>query len=114
MWITMMLFCPQSPGSLSRNSPNWIQQWAAQVAEHTKPAADPLRSPRGPSKLPPQPPQDASADSRPRRKLPTPPTAPHHHSPSPFTPVSPKQSDLSDHESPTKNRVSEYVYKFWN
>ncbi|KAK3887858.1 hypothetical protein Pcinc_008009, partial [Petrolisthes cinctipes] len=96
----------KSPGSLSRNSPNWIQQWAAQVAEHTKPAADPLRSPRVPSKLPPQPTQDPSVDSRPRRKLPTPPTAPHHHSSSsPFTPVSPKQSDLSDHESPTKNKA---------
>ncbi|XP_050693905.1 mucin-19-like [Eriocheir sinensis] len=86
-----------SPGSLSRNSPNWIQQWAAQVAEHTKTTSElskpPQSSPRGtrgaanttasPSPLNPLnthsislSSSQESSEARPRRKLPTPPTAP--------------------------------------
>lgn len=96
----------KSPSSLSRNSPNWIRQWAAQVAEHTKPSDasinSALGSPRGP-----KPPlaslssSQESSDSRPRRKLPTPPT---HHST--FAMASMKTNDLSDQESPIKGRVS--------
>ena len=41
------------------------------------------------------------SESRPRRKLPTPPT---HHLP--FSMTTPRASDMSDHESPTKGRVS--------
>ncbi|XP_069951743.1 nucleolar protein dao-5 isoform X8 [Cherax quadricarinatus] len=94
----------KSPSSLSRNSPNWIRQWAAQVAEHTKPSDasinSALGSPRGP-----KPPlaslssSQESSDSRPRRKLPTPPT---HHST--FAMASMKTNDLSDQESPIKGR----------
>ncbi|XP_069187269.1 dentin sialophosphoprotein isoform X13 [Procambarus clarkii] len=95
----------KSPGSLSRSSPNWIRQWAAQVAEHTKPSDASIKtalgSPRGP-----KPPlaslssSQESSDSRPRRKLPTPPA---HHSP--FAIAALKANDLSDHESPTKGRA---------
>nr|XP_053640725.1 centrosomal protein of 170 kDa protein B-like isoform X3 [Cherax quadricarinatus] len=95
----------KSPSSLSRNSPNWIRQWAAQVAEHTKPSDasinSALGSPRGP-----KPPlaslssSQESSDSRPRRKLPTPPT---HHST--FAMASMKTNDLSDQESPIKGRA---------
>ncbi|XP_063612953.1 centrosomal protein of 170 kDa protein B-like [Penaeus indicus] len=96
----------KSPSSISRSSPNWIQQWAAQVAEHTKSpdnsVKNSLGSPRGH-----KPPlaslssSQESSDSRPRRKLPTLPT---HHTP--FSVTSPRASDMSDHESPTKGRVS--------
>ncbi|ROT85835.1 hypothetical protein C7M84_005628 [Penaeus vannamei] len=95
----------KSPSSISRSSPNWIQQWAAQVAEHTKSpdssAKNSLGSPRGH-----KPPlaslssSQESSDSRPRRKLPTLPT---HHTP--FSVTSPRASDMSDHESPTKGRA---------
>ncbi|KAK7078673.1 hypothetical protein SK128_000012 [Halocaridina rubra] len=101
----------QSPVSLSRSSPNWIQQWAAQVAEHTK-------TPDGSSKLPLGSPRGSkpplaslsssqeSSESRPRRKLPTPPTR--HH---PFGMTSPRASDLSDHESPTKGKFLRDLYE---
>ncbi|CAL4063115.1 unnamed protein product [Meganyctiphanes norvegica] len=99
--------------SLSRSSPNWIQQWAAQVAEHTKaPEAlpkDGLVSPRG-SKAPltSLSSSQESSDSRPRRKLPTPPA---------YTPSSPhasvaltssRTSDISDHETSNKSMRDPY------
>nr|XP_045595513.1 centrosomal protein of 170 kDa protein B-like isoform X3 [Procambarus clarkii] len=100
----------KSPGSLSRSSPNWIRQWAAQVAEHTKPSDASIKtalgSPRGP-----KPPlaslssSQESSDSRPRRKLPTPPA---HHSP--FAIAALKANDLSDHESPTKGRQHQELF----
>ncbi|XP_070001199.1 nucleolar protein dao-5 isoform X17 [Penaeus vannamei] len=101
----------KSPSSISRSSPNWIQQWAAQVAEHTKSpdssAKNSLGSPRGH-----KPPlaslssSQESSDSRPRRKLPTLPT---HHTP--FSVTSPRASDMSDHESPTKGRLQHDLYE---
>ncbi|XP_066967021.1 serine-rich adhesin for platelets-like isoform X24 [Macrobrachium rosenbergii] len=96
----------KSPSSLSRNSPNWIQQWAAQVAEHTKTPDSSktiLGSPRGSKPtLTSLSSSQESSESRPRRKLPTPPTH-HHHLPYGMT--SPRASDISDHESPTKGRA---------
>ncbi|XP_042878382.1 mucin-19-like isoform X3 [Penaeus japonicus] len=101
----------KSPSSISRSSPNWIQQWAAQVAEHTKSpdssTKNSLGSPRGH-----KPPlaslssSQESSDSRPRRKLPTLPT---HHAP--FAVTSPRASDMSDHESPTKGRLQHDLYE---
>ncbi|XP_063601481.1 centrosomal protein of 170 kDa protein B-like isoform X4 [Penaeus indicus] len=101
----------KSPSSISRSSPNWIQQWAAQVAEHTKSpdnsVKNSLGSPRGH-----KPPlaslssSQESSDSRPRRKLPTLPT---HHTP--FSVTSPRASDMSDHESPTKGRLQHDLYE---
>ncbi|XP_066967007.1 dentin sialophosphoprotein-like isoform X10 [Macrobrachium rosenbergii] len=101
----------KSPSSLSRNSPNWIQQWAAQVAEHTKTPDSSktiLGSPRGSKPtLTSLSSSQESSESRPRRKLPTPPTH-HHHLPYGMT--SPRASDISDHESPTKGRLLRDLY----
>ncbi|XP_042238282.1 serine-rich adhesin for platelets-like isoform X5 [Homarus americanus] len=100
----------KSPGSISRSSPNWIRQWAAQVAEHTKSSDASVKtsigSPRGT-----KPPlaslssSQESSESRPRRKLPTPPT---HHPP--FSMASPKVNDLSDNQSPTKGRQLQELF----
>ncbi|XP_064118725.1 mucin-2-like isoform X4 [Macrobrachium nipponense] len=101
----------KSPSSLSRNSPNWIQQWAAQVAEHTKTPDSSktlIGSPRGSKPtLTSLSSSQESSESRPRRKLPTPPTH-HHHLPYGMT--SPRASDISDHESPTKGRLLRDLY----
>ncbi|XP_068248078.1 nucleolar protein dao-5-like isoform X2 [Palaemon carinicauda] len=100
----------KSPNSLSRNSPNWIQQWAAQVAEHTKTPESSktvLSSPRGSKpNLTSLSSSQESSESRPRRKLPTPPT---HHLPYGMT--SPRASDISDQESPTKGRLLRDLYE---
>ncbi|CAL4062166.1 unnamed protein product, partial [Meganyctiphanes norvegica] len=91
-----------STANVSRASPNWIQQWAAQVAEQTKVTSGSATSPQG-TKPPVTSPSPEGSAGRTRRKLPTVPTGQPASPQSSLTLTSPRASDFSDVESTSKH-----------